>query len=136
MKLESVHRSLYLANATVLITHQIDAAFWHEWELFVLPGGIQLFLLLNMPIVLLVMLGAMKLGAGARAGVVISWLLVASGAFAVVFHGVHLVRGDPGFRLPVSLALLGATFVLSLAQAACLLASRHQARAATTNRAR
>lgn len=25
---------LYLANATVLITHEIDSAYWHEWELF------------------------------------------------------------------------------------------------------
>jgi hypothetical protein len=23
--------ALYLANASVLLTHQIDAAYWHEW---------------------------------------------------------------------------------------------------------
>lgn len=126
MNIEALHRRLFLANATVLITHQIDAAYWHEWQLFGLPGGIQLFLLLNLPIVLLVVLGAMSLGSRARAGMVISWLLVASGLFAVVFHGLHILQGDPAFLLPVSLGLLGATFVLSLAQAGSLLALRRQ----------
>jgi hypothetical protein len=35
--------NLYLANAVVLITHEIDSASWRESELFNLPGGIRLF---------------------------------------------------------------------------------------------
>lgn len=31
---------LYLLNAAALITHEIDSAYWREWELF----GIQVFL--------------------------------------------------------------------------------------------
>lgn len=46
---------LFLLNATVLVVHQIDAAFWHEWELFHLPGGNQVNLLLNLPIIALVL---------------------------------------------------------------------------------
>jgi hypothetical protein len=38
-----VLETLFFANAVVLLTHQIDAAFWHEWVLFGLPGGIQFF---------------------------------------------------------------------------------------------
>lgn len=38
---------LFLLNSTVLFTHQIDAAYWHEWNLFHLPGGNQLNLILN-----------------------------------------------------------------------------------------
>jgi len=30
---------LYLANAVLLINHEIDSAYWKEWELFKLPGG-------------------------------------------------------------------------------------------------
>ena len=45
MKLTLFQRTLFLLNATVLITHQIDAAFWHEWELFHIPGGNQVNLL-------------------------------------------------------------------------------------------
>lgn len=30
---------IYLLNASVLITHEIDSANWHEWEIFGIPGG-------------------------------------------------------------------------------------------------
>jgi hypothetical protein len=53
MLTKSILSWLYLVNATILITHQIDAAYWHEWELFKMPGGIQLNLLLNIPLVML-----------------------------------------------------------------------------------
>ena len=32
---------LYLANTALLIAHEIDSAYWKEWELFHLPGGIR-----------------------------------------------------------------------------------------------
>jgi len=41
---------LYLVNAILLINHEIDSAFWKEWELFKLPGGIGGFLILHFPI--------------------------------------------------------------------------------------
>ena len=112
-----VLETLFFANAIVLLAHQIDAAFWHEWVLFGLPGGIQFFLLLNLPIIALVIYGQRSLALGRPSGKAVSWALAASGLFAAVFHGFYLLRGDEAFRLPFSLALLVATFVLSLAQA-------------------
>ena len=112
-----VLETLFSANAIVLLAHQIDAAFWHEWVLFGLPGGIQLFLLLNLPIIALVLYGQRSLALRRPSGKVFSWALAASGLFAAVFHGFHLLRGDEAFRLPFSLTLLVATFVLSVAQA-------------------
>ena len=41
---------LYLTNAVLLINHEIDSAYWKEWELFRLPGGIAGFLLLHSPL--------------------------------------------------------------------------------------
>ena len=107
---------LYLANATVLLAHQVDAAYWHEWELFGLPGGIQLFVALNLPIVLVVLLGVRAHAAGRRSAAGYSWALAGAGGFAAVFHAAHLLRGDDAFALPISLALLAATAVLSAAQ--------------------
>jgi hypothetical protein len=114
----SAHRSVYLANATVLLAHQVDAAYWQEWRLFGLPGGVQLFVLLNLPILLAVLVGAERLGS--PVGHRISCLLAASGVFAAVFHGGHLVAGDEAFRTPVSLGLLALTAVLSPLQLAVL----------------
>lgn len=111
---------LYLVNATILITHQIDAAYWHEWDLFGMPGGIQLNLLLNIPLVMLILFGQQCLTQGRAAGFVFSWLLVAEGIIAVSIHSYFLLQGDDAFRLPVSLGLLATTFCFSLAQAIAL----------------
>jgi hypothetical protein len=121
MGIRRMHEWLYLTNATVLLVHQMDAAYWHEWTLFGLPGGIQFYLLLNLPIVLPILYGVRALALGHRAGLVMSWVLVAAGLFAAGFHAFHLLSGDAAFTLPVSIGLLVATGVLSIAQAGCLL---------------
>lgn len=121
LRTRQLHERLYLANAVIVITHQIDAAYWHEWRLFNLPGGIGLFLLLNLPIVFSILYGARVVALGLRSGIVISWALVAGGLFAAGFHSFHLLRGDEAFTLPVSIALLATTLFLSVAQAAGLL---------------
>jgi hypothetical protein len=131
MKVRRVHDRLYLTNATVLLTHQMDAAYWHEWELFGLPGGLQLYLLMNLPIVWVVLSGARAQAQEGRSGLAHSWLLVGAGLFAVGFHGVHLLRGSEAFLLPVSLGLLAATLLLSTAQAATLRMLRQQARSSS-----
>lgn len=120
LDIQRIHEWLYLINATVLLTHQIDAAYWHEWNLFQLPGGVQLFLILNLPIVFLVLIGLQSLVLGRRSGIVISWLLVSSGLFAFGIHSFFLLQGDDAFKLPVSVGLLAATLVLSVAQAVTL----------------
>jgi hypothetical protein len=91
-----------------------------------LPGGIQFFVLLNLPIIALLLYGQRALGLGHTSGKAFSWALAGSGLFAVVFHGFHLLQGDEAFRLPFSLALLGATFALSLIQALELIFPREE----------
>lgn len=115
---------LYLLNAAVLITHEIDSAYWHEWELFGMPGGIQLFLVLNLLLVILVLYGHQALVQGRVSGRIFSWMLVAGGLFAISIHSYFLLQGSESFRLPVSLGLLAATFFLSLAQAVVMLITR------------
>jgi hypothetical protein len=126
MSARRLHETLYLVNATVLLTHQMDAAYWREWDLFGMPGGVQLYLVLNLPIVALILYGARALAVGRGAGVIISWLVVASGFIAVGLHAYLLLRGHEEFRLPVSLGLLAATSVLSVAQAVVLIRARAQ----------
>lgn len=111
---------LYLLNAAVLITHEIHSAYWNAWELFGMPGGIQFFLILNLLLVVLVLYGHQALIQGRAVGFVFSWLLVAGGLSAVTIHAYFLLQAGELFRLPVSLGLLAATFLLSLAQAFAL----------------
>jgi hypothetical protein len=126
-KMQSRLCCLYLLNAAVLITHEIDSAYWHEWELFGIPGGIQAFLVLNFLLVIMVLYGLQALVTGRSSGIIFSWVLVAGGFFAVVIHTYFILKGSEAFRLPASLALLLATLVLSLAQALALLRARRRA---------
>jgi len=118
---------LYLLNAAVLITHEIDSAYWHEWVLFGVPGGIQVFLGFNLILVAVILYGHQALILNRASGLALSWMLVAGGLFAAIVHSYFLLRGGEEFRLPASLGLLAATFVLSLGQGAALLWARSPA---------
>lgn len=109
-------RWLFLANATVLLTHQIDAAYWHEWELFFIPGGNQVNLLLNLPIIALVMYSHSRVNSNIHTGLAFYKLLAALGFLTVGIHAYFFLRGSESFMQPMSVALLLATFALSVWQ--------------------
>jgi len=108
---------LYLLNASLLLTHEIDSAYWQEWNLFGLPGGIQFFLVLNFLLVAVAFYGFSEVIKGTRAGAICSLILAAAGLFAFSIHTYFLLTGHPEFRLPASLIILAATLLVSVAQA-------------------
>jgi len=112
---------LFLINAVLLITHEIDSAYWKEWELFKLPGGVTGFLLLHLPLVGLLLYGFYVVSRHTTAGLVISLIVSAGGIFAFAIHRFYIKKGKPEFKTPVSLFLLAATLVISLIQAAVTL---------------
>lgn len=85
--------------------------------MFHLPGGIQLFLLLNFLLLLVGLLGFQQVIAGSRQGEYFSLLLAGAGVFAFAIHSAFILAGNPEFRLPASLAVLAATLIVSAAQA-------------------
>jgi len=107
---------LYLANVALLITHEIDSAFWKEWTLFHLPGGIQLFLVLNLLLVLIVLYGFEQVLLHTRLAKSFSLLLAGGGIFAFCAHTFFIAQGHLEFRLPASLTLLAIILVVSLIQ--------------------
>jgi len=117
MKQVFARTKLYLLNSALLFTHEIDSAYWNEWELFGIPSGIQLFLIINLALILVVMHGFECVVRGQAQGRFYSWLIVGAGFFAVIAHSYFLLRGQPQFRLPVSLILLAAIFLVSVVQA-------------------
>jgi hypothetical protein len=107
---------LYALNATLLLGHEIDSAYWREWELFHLPGGIQLFVFLHLLLLPLVLYGYREVcRRGARARVA-SLLLASIGMGAALLHAAFLLSGDARFTLLMSVLLLKAIFVVSLLQ--------------------
>ncbi len=65
---------IYLINAILLINHEIDSAYWKEWELFKLPGGIGGFLLLHFPLLFLILYGLVCLERQAFSGKIIFFI--------------------------------------------------------------
>lgn len=109
---------LYLTNAVLLINHEIDSAYWKEWDLFHLPGGIGGFLLLHFPLLFLVLYGMAAVAGQRPSAPWFSLLLSAGGIFAFSIHTYFLRKGREEFDHPVSKAILWATLVVSLAQMA------------------
>lgn len=107
---------IVVLNLSLLIAHQIDAAWWQEWEMFRLPGGIQLFNVLNVIIFIVLLAGMIAVIRRAASGYV--WSLVIAGACALVLpiHTGFALTGHEQFHLPVSIFLIVATFVGAITQ--------------------
>ena len=110
------NKNLYLINFALLFTHEIDSAFWREWELFHLPGGIQGFLIANFLLLVVALYGFKKLLSGEKSGHVFSLILAGGGIFAFIIHSYFILTGHGEFTLPVSLGLLFSTLIVSAVQ--------------------
>ena len=107
---------LYLFNLSLLITHEIDSAFWHEWEMFHLPGGIQFFNIINFILILILIYGFATVVRLEKKGYIYSLLISITGLTAFFIHGSFIFFGYEQFILPVSLLILLACFILSVWQ--------------------
>ena len=109
---------LYLMNAILLIIHEIDSAFWKEWELFKLPGGIGGFLIMHFPLLFLILYGLVLVWEQSLLGLIVSLVLSAGGIFAFCIHTVFIRRGRPEFNTPISRFILSLMLGVSTIQAA------------------
>jgi predicted neutral ceramidase superfamily lipid hydrolase len=108
---------LYMVNAVLLINHEIDSAYWKEWELFKLPGGIGGFLLIHFPLLFLVLYGLLEVYKQSHAGLIFSMVLSFAGIFAFFIHMVFIKKGRKEFKVPISIFILVTTLIVSIIQA-------------------
>jgi hypothetical protein len=107
---------LYLSNAVLLINHEIDSAYWKEWEIFRLPGGITGFLLLHFPLLFVVLYGLVLIVKNSFGGLICSLILSFGGIFAFAIHSYFLKQGRREFDKPISKIILGLTLLVSIVQ--------------------
>jgi len=107
---------LYLVNTVLLINHEIDSAYWKEWELFNIPGGLTGFLLLHFPLLLLILWGLILVSKHTFGGLIFSFMLCFGGIFAFAVHTYFLKKGREEFNTPISKFILAAILVVSVAQ--------------------
>lgn len=107
---------LYVANLALLTTHQADAAYWHEWDVFGVPGGISFFLAFNLGAVALVAAGLVQVAKGAGSARRSAVFCAGVGLFTAALHAVFLWRDRTAFWTPSSVGVLLGILVLSIAQ--------------------
>jgi hypothetical protein len=109
---------LYFSNSVLLILHEIDSAYWKEWELFRLPWGQPGFLLLHVPILAAVLYGLILLREGCYLAQLLSLAVSLSGIFAFCIHSYFLKKGRSEFDTVTSKTILWIILAVSLVQAA------------------
>jgi hypothetical protein len=107
---------IYLVNAVLIVNHEIDSAYWREWELFRLQGGITGFLVVHFPILFLIFYGMIEVFKNTFVGLLFSLLLSLAGFFAFVIHIFFIRKGRREFNTPVSIFILSATLIVSVIQ--------------------
>ena len=105
---------LYIVTFALLATHEIDSAYWQEWTLLGLPGGIQVFLIANLALLLVFLYGLVQVARTPRTGAAFGLALSLAGLTAFVIHVWFLSWGRSEFRSVASISILTATLLTSL----------------------
>ncbi len=107
---------LYLVNAVLLINHEIDSAYWHEWKLFKLPGGIAGFLIVHFPLLVGLLYGLVLVREGTFSGLISSLIVSLVGIFAFSIHTYFIKKGHKEFNTAISIFILVSILIISLFQ--------------------
>lgn len=97
---------LYLITLNLLIIHQIDAAYWNEWDMFLLPGGIQVYLLFNIVVIPVVIVGYKHVLMQTSHAQLYSYLCAGLAVVTFVIHALFALYGAEQFNLPMSISII------------------------------
>ncbi|MDP1729298.1 MAG: hypothetical protein Q8L27_03800 [archaeon] len=114
---------LYLINALLLINHEIDSAYWKEWKLFNLKGGMNGFLAFNFIAIFIFLYGFIEIIRASNLAIIFSFLMALTGIFTFGIHSYFLAKGKPEFKVPFSLFILISTLIVSLIELIVVLIS-------------
>ena len=103
-------------NLSLVMAHQVDAAYWKEWEMFGLPGGIQLFTVFNLVAFLLLLRFFSFVLLRQRNGLRGSFLIASLSGIVFPIHAVFAAFGFRQFHLPISITVIVGCSVVSIWQ--------------------
>jgi hypothetical protein len=105
-----------ILNLALVLTHQVDAAYWHEWEMFQLPGGIQLNNFINVLTFIALLYLFVPVIQRKASGITCSLVIAAIAALVLPIHTGFAIAGYQQFHLPFSIFIIVGTFLLSILQ--------------------
>jgi hypothetical protein len=77
---------IYVIYATLLFLHEMESAYVKEWEIFKLPGTINGFVVLHIPILLVLFWGAIQIEQKTTTGAIIGVIAGIGGLLPFVVH--------------------------------------------------
>lgn len=106
----------YIITLTLLINHEIDSAYWHEWKLFNPKGkgGINGFLWMHLPIWIFFLWGLTEVSAHTKTGQIISLTVSIIGIGCFFIHRFFIKKGNKEFTTFVSQFHLWAILLTSI----------------------
>jgi hypothetical protein len=107
---------VYIVTLSLLITHQIDAAYWREWEMFLVPGGVQFFDIFNLAIVPVLLVGFKSVLLKKKSGYYYSCFLSSLGLLTFLIPTRFYLNGYHQFTVPVSMAVIILCAVIAVIQ--------------------
>ncbi len=109
-------RLLCGTNFVLLFTHQTEAVWWKEWEMFHLPGGIELFAAINMLFLTVALLAFDQVARNTRWARLSSSLFAAAGLITAALHTSFWASGSQRFTTLFSRAILFSILLCSVLQ--------------------
>ena len=106
----------YLTTMSLLIFHQIDAAYWKEWEMFHLPGGVQGYLVFNIIAIPVLLNGYRHLTRQSERAKIYSCLCGSLGVITFLIHAAFVAFGASQFDLPLSILIIVLCFLSGACQ--------------------
>ncbi|MDH3976296.1 MAG: hypothetical protein OEV42_18680 [Deltaproteobacteria bacterium] len=101
----------YLITMSLLIFHQIDAAYWKEWEMFHLPGGVQGYLVFNIIAIPVLLNGYKHAINKTESAKIYSYLCGSLGLLTFLIHAAFTAFGARQFDLPLSILIIVLCFL-------------------------
>jgi len=96
---------IFIINATLLILHEIESAYWKEWEILKLPGHITGFIIIHIPILLLMLYGLIEIEKQSSASNIFGLVFGIGGLAPFVVHTL-LAKKENRFNLVISKILI------------------------------
>lgn len=98
---------------SLFLLHQMDAAYWHEWDMFndFPPGGVQGYLLYNVVLIPLLIVGYKNVLQSSKKAIKYSYFCAGLGLLVFVVHGSFFIAGYDQFTLPTSMGIIFGCFI-------------------------
>ncbi|MGA2141522.1 MAG: DUF6713 family protein [Brevinematales bacterium] len=95
----------YILNAAILISHEIESAYWEEWKILKLPGKVSAFVVLNFFIAVFLLWGSFEISRLTFAGYIIALIAGFGGLIPFLVHKIIAPR-KKAFNLLLSNILI------------------------------